>query len=97
MQVALEAGDGAGQDQLGVDVELVAQLGLPLLGEVRRAEHGQASRLAAVEQLAGDQAGFDGLADADVVGDQEPNRVELQRHQQRDELVGAGLDGELGE
>ena len=33
----------------------------------------------------------------DVVGDQEPDRVELQRHQERHELVRAGLDGELGE
>ena len=54
-------------------------------------------RLAAVEQLAGDQAGLDGLADADVVGDQQPHRVQLQRHQERHELVRPGLDGELGE
>ena len=34
----------------------VGQLALPLLGEVRRAEHGQPLDLAPVEQLAGDQA-----------------------------------------
>ena len=65
------------QDELGVEVELVAQLGLPLLGEVRRAEHGEPLDLAAVEQLAGDQQRLDRLADADVVGDQEADRVEL--------------------
>ena len=42
-------------------------------------------------------AGLDGLADADVVGDQQPDRVLPQRHQQRDELVGAGFDGEPGQ
>ena len=75
----------------------VAQLALPLLGEVRRAEHGEALDLAAVEQLAGDQRGLDRLADADVVGDQQPHRVELERHQQRHELVGARLDGDPAE
>ncbi len=37
-----------------------------------------------------------GLADADVVGDQQPDGVLAQRQQQRDELVGARLDGEAG-
>ena len=77
-------------------MELVAQLGLPLLGQVRRAEHGQALDLAAVQQLAGDQAGFDGLADAHIVGDQQADRVELERHQQRHELVGPRLDANPG-
>ena len=40
---------------------------------------------------------LDRLADADVVGDQEPDRVELQGHQERHELVGAGLDRDLAE
>ena len=69
----------------------------PLLDEVRRAEHGEAVDLAAVEQLAGDERGLDGLADADVVGDEQAHRVELERHEQRHELVGARLDGDLAE
>ena len=75
----------------------VGQLPLPLLGQRRAAQHGQPGRVALVEQLGGDQAGLDGLADADVVGDQQPDRVLPQRHQQRHELVGAGLDGEPGQ
>ena len=41
-----------------------------LLDQVRRAEHGKALDLAAIEQLAGDQQRFDGLADANVISDQ---------------------------
>ena len=78
-------------------MELLAQLLLPLLGQVRRAEDHEPVGLAAVQQLAGDEAGLDGLADADVVGDQQAHRVQLEGHQQRDELVGARLDGDAAE
>ena len=80
-----------------MDAELAGQLLLPLLGERGAAQHGQAARVALLQQLGRDQAGLDGLADADVVGDQQPDRVLPQRHQQRDELVGAGLDREPGQ
>ena len=96
-QVALQALDGARQHQLGFDVELLRQLALPLLGQVRRAQHGDAADLAAVEHLAGDEACLDGLADADVVGDEHAHRVELQRHHQRHELVGPRLDRDSAE
>ena len=78
-------------------MEALLQFALPLLAQVRRAEHGQALDLATVEQLAGDQRAFDGLADTDVVGDQQAHGVLLQRHQQRHELVGARLDGDVAE
>ena len=61
------------------------------------AQHGQPGRVALLQQLGGGQASLDGLADADVVGDQQPDRVLPQRHQQRDELVGAGFDREPGQ
>ena len=96
-QPAFQPADRAGQHQLGVDAELGGQLPLPLLGQRRAAQHGQPGRVALLQQLGGDQAGLDGLADADVVGDQQPDRVLPQRHQQRDELVGARLDGEPGQ
>ena len=96
-QPAFQPADRAGQHQLGVDAELRGQLPLPLLGQRRAAQHRQAGRVALLQQLGGDQAGLDGLADADVVGDQQPDRVLPQRHQQRDELVGAGLHGEPGQ
>ena len=56
---------------------------LPLLGQGRGTEHRQAVDLAAVEQLAGDETGFDGFADPHVIGDQHAHRIELQRHHQR--------------
>ena len=70
---------------------------LPLLGKMRRAEHGQPPDLAAIQQFAGDDRRLDGLADADVVGDQEPHGVELERHHQRHELVGPRLDSDAPE
>jgi hypothetical protein len=86
-----------GGDGHGADVEARLELAHPLLHEVRRAQHGERLDVAAVEQLAGDERGLDGLADADVVGDEQAHGIELERHQQRDELVGAGLDGDLPE
>ena len=52
-QVALQALDRAAQDQLGLDVELLGQLALPLLGQVRRAEHGEPPDLAPVQAARG--------------------------------------------
>ena len=69
---------------------------LPLLGELRRAEHGQRARLRRGRAVRGRSAGFDGLADAHVIGDQQAHRIELERHQQRHELVRARLDGDTG-
>ena len=88
-QAALEPRGGAGQHELGVDVELVAHLRLPLLGEVRRAEDGEALDLAAVEQLAGDEAGLDVLPMPTSSAIEQADRVEPQRHEQRHELVRA--------
>ena len=96
-EVPLQAPDGAREHELRLDVELLQQLALPLFGEMRRAEHRQAADLAAVEQLAGDEARLDGLADAHVVGDEHAHRIELERHHQRHELVGPGLDRDAAE
>ena len=63
---------------------------------MRRAEHGERIDLAAVHQFAQDQAGLDGLADADIVGDEQARHLQAKRHEQRNELIGAGLEGELG-
>ena len=93
----VEPAGGAGEDELGVDVKLVLELGLPLLGEVGRAEDREAPDLAAVQQLAGDEQALDCLADADVVGNEQPDRVQLQGHQERHKLVGPWLDGDLAE
>ena len=70
---------------------------LPLLAQVRRAKHADSLDLAAVEQFPGDQQGFDGLADAHVVGDENAYRVQPKRHEHRYELVNAGPDGYAAE
>ena len=79
-QPALESGGGAGAHDLGVDAELLREFLLPLLAEMRRTDDRKAFDLAAVEQLPGDEARLDGLANADVVGDEQPDGVQLQCH-----------------
>ena len=76
-EVALEAGGTRRCDRDGPEVETPLELGHPLVHEVRRAEHREALDVAAVEQFARDERGLDGLADADVVGDEQPDRIEL--------------------
>jgi hypothetical protein len=51
-----EAASRAGQNQLGVKVELLRQLPLPLLGEVRGAKHREARDGSVVEQFSDDQS-----------------------------------------
>ena len=94
---ALEARDGRGEDELRVDAELGAQLVLPLLGEGGRAEHGESLRLALRAQLGGDEPGLDGLADAHVVADRQPDCFLAHGHQQRHQLVGPGFHGDGGQ
>jgi hypothetical protein len=45
----------------------------------------------------GDEERLDGLADADVVGDEKSHRIEAKGHDERHELVGAGLKAESRE
>ena len=70
---------------------------MPLFAQVGRADDGKALDLAPVEQFPRDQACLDGLADTDVVGDEQPDGVELQRHEQGNQLIGARFDIEIAE
>jgi hypothetical protein len=96
-QLAFELADRAGADDDGGDAELVVKFLAPLIAEVRRAKDAEAGDFAAVEQLAGDEEGLNGLADADVVGDEHADGVEPQGHEQGDELVGPGPDADAAE
>ena len=90
-QVALQTLDGAGQHQLGIDVEFLGKLALPLLRKMRRAQHGEALEFTPIQHFACDKRGFHGLADADVVCNQEPDGIQLERHHQWHQLIGPGL------
>ena len=92
--VPLQAPHRRGQHRRGFQAELHAQLGDPLLDQVRRAQHRHPADLAAVEQLPGDQGRLDGLADAHVVGNHQSHGGHAQRHQQRHQLVRARLDAQ---
>src|SRR5688500_15157496 len=69
----------------------------PLVDEVRRTQYCKALDVATVEQFSGYKCSLDGLANTDVVGDEQPYWVQLECHQQRHELVGARLHGDLAE
>jgi hypothetical protein len=91
---ALEPAGVGGQHHLGVEVKLVAHLGLPLRGKVRRAQHREPLGAALRQQLGRDHQRGRGLAGAHVVGDQQAHGVEPQRHHQRHQLVRARLEVE---
>jgi hypothetical protein len=67
------------------------------MAEMRRAQHREPSGKAPVEHFARDHRRLDRLADADIVGDQEPHRRLPQRHDQRHELIRTRHDGNVPE
>ena len=91
----LQATRAPGGDGGGADVEPNLQLGDPLVHEMRRTEDDGAFDVAAVEQFARDEQGLDRLPYPDVVSDEQAHRVELERHEQRHELVRPRLDRDL--
>ena len=92
----VELVDGARPDDHGFEVGL-AKLPLPLVAEIGWTQDAEPLDLAAIEQLARDEQRLDGLADAHVVGDQEADWVQAQRHQERDKLVNPRPDGDAAE
>ena len=95
-EATFEPGGGGGGDGGGVDAETGFQFAHPLVDEMGWAEDGEGLDLAPVDQFAQDESGLDGFADADVIGDEEAGDGLAQRHQERDELVGARLEREVG-
>ena len=95
--IAFELGDGAGADDGGVEAEAVPELGLPLRAEIGRAEDAEACDFATAEELASDEEGLDGFADADVVGDEHADGIQAEGHHHGDELIRARADAELAE
>ena len=72
--------------------EAVLQLALPLLEHRRRGRDDDGLRLAAQQQLAGDQPRLDGLPEPGVVGDEQVDPRQPQRLAQRLHLVGVDAD-----
>ncbi|HQT86907.1 MULTISPECIES: hypothetical protein [Acidiphilium] len=66
-----------------------------MLDEMRWAEHRERVDFTPVHEFAQDQPCFNRLADTDVIGDQQARHRQAKGHQQRDELVGSGLEGKL--
>ena len=62
-----------------------------------RADHRDRADLAAIEQLAGNQQGLHRFAEAHLIGDQHPGDALLERHQQRHQLIGAGIEGKVAQ
>jgi hypothetical protein len=95
--LALQPPDRSGQHQFGPYMEFVVQLSLPLFSQMWRAENGQPLAFASVDQLAGYQQCLNCFTNADVICDQQPNRVKLEGHQKRDKLVWPGFNSDLAE
>jgi hypothetical protein len=90
---ALKSGDLRGLDEDTFDCEFFAQLTFPLIAKMCRGEHRHPFGNASIEQFSGDHCRFDCLANANVIRNQEPHRIEPQCHYKRDELVRARCDG----
>src|SRR4051812_8978592 len=67
---SFQARCGSRSDRNGSNVELRAKLAYPLVDKMGWTQHAEPLDLTAVEKLAQDQPGFDGFADANVVGDE---------------------------
>ena len=90
-KIALQSSSGAREYKFGFDVKLLVQLSLPLLSQVRRAEHGQSLDLTSVNEFAGHQPSLNRLTNAHVVSNEQSNRIQFQGHQERHKLVGPWL------
>ena len=85
--------DRAGTDDDGVEVEFLVEFLLPLLAQIGRAQDAEAFDFSAIQQLAHDEQPLDGFADANIVGDEHPNRGGAQGHERRHKLIDARANG----
>ena len=84
--------DVIGVDHLEAQPELLAHLGLPFAAQAGRADDQDLLHLVAQHQLLGDQTGLDGLAQADVVGDEHRHPGHGEGLDQGQELVVLDVD-----
>jgi hypothetical protein len=93
-QATFELSGRAGKDQLGINIELVAKLALPLFCQLGGTKHGHTTNFSAIEQFPRNKGSLDRFPNPDVVSDQQSNRIETECHQEWNQLVRARLDGE---
>jgi hypothetical protein len=89
---ASDARDVVAVEDHGGQAETAVEFVAPLQQHRRRADDDEVVDAAAQQQLARDEAGFDRLAEAHVVGDEQVDARELERLAQRFELVRLDLD-----
>jgi hypothetical protein len=82
-----------GSDSNGINVELGTKLRRPLIDKLRRTKDREAIHFATVDQLTQYQAGLNGLSNSDVIGNHQPHSGKAEGHEQRDQLIGSGLEG----
>jgi hypothetical protein len=78
-------------------MEAGCEFRLPLVHQVWRTQYGALRNLPTVEKLAKNESCFDGFADTDIIGDQQPHHRQTQCHQQWNDLVGAWFHGDVAE
>ena len=80
-----------------VDQELLCELRSPLTNQERRNRNEDCAGRIVEHVLPNYETGLNGLANANVIGNQQANRGESQCHQQRHELIRARLHGDVAE
>src|SRR6202163_4473073 len=91
---SLKFGNGGSANHHRIDVELFGKLVLPLFAQVRRTQHTQPLSITPVQEFTDNHARFDCLADPDIVGYEQPHRVQAESHDQRDKLIWPRSDRE---
>lgn len=91
-QRAARFGDALAVEDTKFKPKLCRELGLPLFSDGSWADDEDSSSSTASVQLAQDQPCFDGLAETDVVGNEQPRARKFQRAQCGDLLVPLKID-----
>ena len=94
-QLAIEACGCAGTNDFSFDIKLVFHLLLPLFAEMRQADHGKTFDFTPFHHLPDNHQGFDGFAYTDVVSYQQPDRILLESHDKRDNLIRSGPESQF--
>jgi hypothetical protein len=76
-KVAFQSLNGTAKYQLGLNMEFFGKFSLPLLSEMRRTKYRHPPNFTAVKKFAGYNCSLNGLSNANIVCDQEADRIKL--------------------